>query len=136
MLLGAGVASLTPEPPPDTADTTAGRVLGRLTRAPEWHGLGTYLDLQLQNIDGQEASGRARLTEFLDDPEQRQLFDALQLGSGDELEIVVKLHRPAVYRDPGGLDYRRHFGRQGTYSPGNTPDPPLIPALHAGWPGP
>src|SRR5207247_11326518 len=66
----------------------------RLTKAPEWRGLGTYLDLELQQVDGQSYRGRARLNEFLDDPEQRRLFEGLGLGTGDRLEILVKLHRP------------------------------------------
>ena len=31
---------------------------------------------ELQTVDAQPYRGRARLTEFLDDPEQRALFDA------------------------------------------------------------
>jgi hypothetical protein len=96
-LLGAGVASLQSGPPAYIDDTTATRLTGRLTKAPEWRGVGTYLDLELQVIDAQSFHGKARLSEFLDDPEQRALFDALGLGSGDRLEIVVKLHRPGVY---------------------------------------
>src|SRR5262249_13304551 len=80
--------------------------------------------------------GRARLTEFLQDPEQRALFDALDLGSGDRLEIVVKLHRPAVYRNPGVFDYRRYLERQGIYWTGTIRNPRLITVVHRGWHGP
>jgi len=135
-LLGAGIASLAPVPPADPADATATRVTGWLTNAPAWRGVGTYLDLRLETIDAQPSRGRARLTEFLDDPEQRHLFDALNLGSGDRVEIVVKLHRPGVYRDPGVFDYRRHLERQGIYWTGTIRNPRLITVLDRGWHGP
>ena len=121
---------------PPVPEDSAVRIVGRLTKAPEWRGLGTYLDVELQSIDAQPYSGRARLTEFLDDPGQRALFDALELGSGDRLEIVVKLHRPAVYRDPGVFDYRRHLERQGIYWTGTIRNPRLITILDRGWHGP
>ena len=121
---------------PPVPEDSAVRVVGRLTKAPEWRGVGTYLDVELQTIDAQPYRGRARLTEFLDDPDQRALFDALELGSGDRLEIVVKLHRPAVYRDPGVFDYRRHLERQGIYWTGTIRNPRLITILDRGWHGP
>jgi len=135
VLLGAGVASLTPSPPPDRPDTAAARVQGRLTKSPEWRGPGVYLDLQVQYIDEQPVTGRARLTEFLDEPEQRAMFQALKLGSGDRLEVLVKLHRPVVYRDPGVFDYRRHLERQRVYWTGNIRNPRLITVLEHGWHG-
>jgi competence protein ComEC len=134
-LVGAADASMIPTVIPVPEDTAL-RVIGKLTKAPEWRGLGAYLDLELQSIDAQPYRGRARLTEFLDDPEQRDLFDALDPGSGDRLEIVVKLHRPAVYRDPGVFDYRRHLERQGIYWTGTIRNPRLITILDRGWHGP
>ncbi|MBI2150583.1 MAG: ComEC/Rec2 family competence protein, partial [Acidobacteria bacterium] len=71
-----------------------------------------------------------------DDPGQRRLFDALDLGSGDRLEILVKLHRPVVYRNPGVFDYRRHLERQGIYWTGTIRNPRLITVLERGWHGP
>src|SRR5215467_11633099 len=94
-LIGAADASLAPTILP-VPEETAVRVVGKLTKAPEWRGLGTYLDLELQTVDRLPYRGRARLTEFLNDSEQRELFDKLDLGSGDRVEIVVKLHRPVV----------------------------------------
>src|SRR5262245_6110989 len=135
-LFGAGIASLTPTPPRNPDDSTAARVTGSLIRAPEWRGLGVYLDLQVTAIDGQPLRGRLRLTEFLDDPEQRALFHALNLGSGDRLEIVVKLHRPVAYRDPGVFDYRRYLERPGIYWTGTIRNPRLITVLDRGWHGP
>src|SRR5438132_5501871 len=134
-LAGAGLAARQPAVLPDPGDTAV-RLVGRLTKAPEWRGLGVYLDVELQTVDGQRYPGRARLTEFLDDPDLRRLFDAFELGSGDRLEIVVKLHRPAVYRDPGVFDYRRHLERQGIYWTGTIRNPRLITILDRGWHGP
>ena len=134
-LAGAADASLAPSVPPVPADSAV-RVVGKLTKAPEWRGLGTYLDVELHTIDAQPYRGRARLTEFLDDPDQRELFNGLALGSGDRLEIVVKLHRPAVYQDPGVFDYRRYLERQGVYWTGTIRNPRLITILDRGWHGP
>jgi competence protein ComEC len=118
------------EPPlalPDPGDT-ATRVVGTLRRPPEWRGVGVYLDVQLPD-------GRARLTEFIEDPEQRVLFDALKLGSGDRIEILVKLHRPGMYFDPGVFDYRSYLERQGVYWTGTIRNPRLITVLSRGWHG-
>jgi len=133
-LIGAADASRVPTVPPVPQDAAV-RVVGKLLKAPEWHGLGTYLDVELQAVDTQPYRGRARLTEFLNDPDQRELFDKLDLGSGDRLEVVVKLHRPVVYRDPGVFDYRRHLERQGIYWTGTIRNPRLITILDRGWHG-
>jgi competence protein ComEC len=134
-LVGAGVASLQPSVPPHPGDTAV-RLTGTLERAPEWRGLGTYLDVRLQSVDAQAYRGRVRLTEFLDDPNLRGLFDALDLGCGDRVEIVVKLHRPVVYRNPGVFDFRRHLEREGIYWTGTIRNPRLITVLGRGWHGP
>src|SRR5262245_53852321 len=129
VLVGSGIASLAPALPASFDDTIAARVTGRLIKPPEWRGLGAYLDIQVEAIDTQPRHGRARLTEFLDDPEQRALFDSLDLGSGDRVEIVVKLHRPVVYRNPGVFDFRRYLERQGIYWTGTIRNPRLITVL-------
>src|ERR1051325_1546242 len=135
-LIGAAAgAASTPAIVPVQTDTAV-RVIGTLRKAPEWRGLGTYLDVELHSIDAQPYRGRARLTEFLDGPGQREAFDALDLGSGDRLEVVVKLHRPSVYRNPGVFDYRRHLERQGIYWTGTIRNPRLITILDRGWHGP
>ncbi len=133
-LVGAADVATIPTVAPVREDTAV-RIHGKLTKPPEWRGLGTYLDVQLQSIDAQRYRGRARLTEFLQDPEQRALFDAMHLGSGDLLEIVIKLHRPAVYRDPGVFDYQQYLERQGIYWTGTIRNPRLITVLHRGWHG-
>ena len=134
-LLGAGLRSAVPTVPPDPG-TDAVRLLGTVTRAPEWRGLGVYLDVQVLRIDEKPYRGRARLTEFLDNPEQLQLFNTLDLGSGDQLEIVVALRRPSTYRDPGVFDFRQHLEREGIYWTGTIRNPRLITVLSRGWHGP
>jgi competence protein ComEC len=135
VLIGSSVAAMQPAVPPDPGDTAV-RLIGRLRKAPEWHGLGTYLDVQLQTLDSQQYRGRARLTEFLDDPGTRRIFDALDLGSGDRLEIVVRLRRPTIYRNPGVFDFRSHLEREGVFWTGTIRNPRLITVLDRGWHGP
>jgi competence protein ComEC len=133
-LLGSGLRSLEPPVPAIYTDAPV-RLVGVLTKPPEWRGLGAYLDVRVQSVDAQPSYGRARLTEFLDNPDLRQLFDELQLGSGDRLEIVLKLHRPVVYRNPGVFDFRHHLERQQIYWTGNVRNPRLITILERGSPG-
>jgi ComEC/Rec2-related protein len=87
-------------------------------------------------VDGRQYRGRARLTEFLDNPDQLQLFNTLDIGTGDELEIVVALRRPSTYRDPGVFDFRKHLEREGIYWTGTVRNPRLITVLSRGWHGP
>jgi competence protein ComEC len=134
-LLGCGVASLQSTVPRDPGETAV-RLIGTLRKAPEWHGLGIYLDVQLETVDGQAYRGRARLTEFLQDRDTRQLFDQLDLGSGDRVQIVVKLRRPSVYRNPGVFDFRHYLEREGVYWTGTIRSPRLITVLSRGWHGP
>ena len=133
-LLGAGLRAAEPIVPPDPGDVAA-RIGARLVNAPEWRGLGVYLDVELLTVDARPYTGRARLTEFLDDPEQLAMFNALDLGTGDRVEILAKLHRPPVYRDPGVFDYRKYLERQRVYWTGNIRNPRLITVQSRGWHG-
>jgi len=130
-LTGAGLAARQDAGPADLGPEPV-RLIGRVLRPPERRGLGVYLDIQLQSVDARPVHGRVRLTEFLEDPELRDLFNALDLGTGDQVEIVVKLHRPAVYRNPGVFDYRRYLARQGVYWTGTIRNPRLITVLKRG----
>src|SRR5262245_61573578 len=49
-LLGAGVRSRETVVLPDPGEMPV-RLVGRLTKAPEWRGLGVYLDVELQTVD-------------------------------------------------------------------------------------
>ena len=133
-LVGAGLRDAIPTVPPDPG-TEAVRLVGTVARAPEWRGLGVYLDVQVLSVDGRPYRGRARLTEFLDNPEGLQLFNTLDIGSGDQLEIVVALRRPSTYRDPGVFDFRKHLEREGIYWTGTIRNPRLITVLGRGWHG-
>lgn len=131
-LLGAWLPSLEPEVPPDPP-AEAARLTATLLRPPEWRGLGVYLDVQVLTLDGRPYRGRARLSEFLDDADVRRIFDALDLRRGDTLEILVRLQRPAVYRNPGVFDFRRYLERQGVYWTGTIRNPRLIAVQSRGW---
>src|SRR5262249_23451265 len=120
--------------PPDPGDV-ASRVVGRLLKSPEWRGLGVYLDVELLSVDARTYTGRARLTEFLDDPGQLAMFNTLDLLTADQLQIPVNLHRPPVYRNPGVFDYRRYLERQRVYWTGNIRNPRLITVQARGWHG-
>jgi len=134
-LLGVWRKSVEPPVPPDPGDVAV-RLVGTLRKPPEWRGVGVYLDVELLAVDARPYWGLARLTEFLDDPKLREMFDALALGSGDRLEVLVKLHRPVVYRNPGVFDFRSHLERQHIYWTGTIRNPRLITVLKRGWHGP
>src|SRR5688572_2432789 len=133
-LLGAGLRSLEQPVPPLPPGNEASRVVGRLLHRPDWRGLGVYLDLGVESVDDVPYRGRARLTEFLDDPELTALFNELDLASGDRVEIVVRLRRPMNYRNPGVFDFRRYLERQGIYWTGTIRNPRLITVLDRGAP--
>jgi len=134
-LIGAGLRSAVPSAPPYPG-VDAVRLVGKVTRAPEWKGVGVYLDVDILSVDGKPYRGRTRLSEFLDDSERLQIFNSLDLGSGDLVEILVALRRPSSYRDPGVFDFRRHLEREGIYWTGTIRNPRLITVLRRGWHGP
>ena len=133
-LLGAGLRSLEEPVPPLPPGNEASRIVGRLLHRPDWRGLGVYLDVALDSIDGVPYRGRARLTEFLEDPALTELFNALELATGDRLEIVVRLRRPAIYRNPGVFNFQRFLERQGTFWTGTIRNPRLITVRERGHP--
>jgi len=134
-LIGTLRRDAVPPVPPDPAPEAV-RVAGLVEGAPEWRGIGITLDLKVIGIDGRPSDGRARLTEFLDNADLLELFNALDLGRGDRVEILVALRRPAVYRDPGVFDYRHYLERQGIYWTGTIRNPRLITIQSRGWHGP
>src|SRR5262245_51783914 len=76
-LIGAGLRSLEKPVPVLPPDSEASRVVGRLSHRPDWRGIGVYMDLAIDSVDGSPLRGRARLTEFLEDPELIALFNEL-----------------------------------------------------------
>ena len=131
-LVGAGLRSMEKPAPALPPGSEASRVVGKLLHRPDWRGIGVYLDLAIESIDGAPLRGRARLTEFLEDPELIGLFKALDLGTGDRLEIIVRLRRPASYRDPGVFDFQRYLERQGIFWTGTIRNPRLISVVERG----
>ena len=131
-LLGAGLRSRENPIPALPAGAEASRVVCTLQHQPDWRGVGAYLDVAIESIDAHPIRGRARLTEFLEDPGLLELFNALDLHSGDRLEIVVRLRRPTSYRDPGVFDFREYLERQGIFWTGTIRNPRLITVLQRG----
>src|SRR5678815_6045934 len=135
-LLGAGLRSREQPVPSLPPGNEASRVIGRLLQRPDWRGLGVYLDIDVHSVDGIPYRGRARLTEFLEDPELIALFNTLELGSGDRVEIVVRLRRPINYRNPGVFNFQRYLERQGVFWTGTIRNPRFITVVergHAFW---
>jgi competence protein ComEC len=131
-LAGSGLRSLERRAPILPPDNEASRVVGELVNRPDWRGPGVYIDLNVNSVDGVPYHGRARLTEFLEDPELMDFFKALDLGTGDRVEIVVRLRQPASYRDPGVFDFQRYLERQGIFWTGTIRNPRLITLLQRG----
>src|SRR5436190_3145709 len=131
-LLGAGLRAVEHPVPPLPAGPEASRVVATVLQRPDWRGVGVYLEIEVEFIDGRSVRGRARLTEFLEQPELLDLFKTLDLHSGDRLEIIVRLRRPTNYRDPGVFDFRQYLERQGIFWTGTIRSPRLITILDRG----
>ena len=138
-LIGSGVRSTHDVRPPNILDDGFPiRVTAVLEGAPESRVPGTYLNVRLITVGEEPWSGRARLSYFPSDgdPALAALFSQLDLGSGDRIEVLVRLRRPGIYRNPGGFDYRRFLERRGIYWTGSIRSPRLIQVLDRGWHGP
>ncbi len=136
-LLGSGLrANKDVQPPVIPDDGYPARVVVRLGGPPEWREPGFYLDVQLISVGDRPISGRALISYFPGEPELDTLFRSFQLGSGDRLEILVRLRPPRVYRNPGVFNYRRHLERQDIYWTGSIRNPRLSQVLARGRHGP
>jgi competence protein ComEC len=111
------------------------RAVGVLERAPERRDSSYYLDIDLEAIGEEPWAGRARLAFFPETESGEDLFLGLDLGSGDRIEVLVRLRSPRVYRNPGVFDYRRYLQRQGIYWTGSIRSPRLIQVRDRGWHG-
>ena len=136
-LLGAGLRSdKDVEPPFILDDGYPVRTVVELEGPPEWLEPGYYLNVRVISIGDREISGRARLSYFPEESELDNLFRDLRLGSGDRLELLVRLRRPREYRNPGVFNYRRHLERQDIYWTGSIRSPRLVQVLARGTHGP
>lgn len=137
-LLGSGIRSHHDVRPPYIADDgLALRVVAVLDGPPEFRAPGYYFVARVLTVNGTPLQGRARLTYFPPsaDGELARLFEELVLGSGDRVDVLVRLRPPAVYRNPEGFDYRRYLQRRGIYWTGSIRNPRLIRVLSRGWHG-
>ena len=111
------------------------RVVATVDDAPEYRAPGYYLNVRVLSVGDAEWWGRARLSYFPADENLEQLFRQLDLGSGDRIEVLVRLRPPNSYRNPGAFGYRRYLERQGIYWTGSIRNPRLIQVLDRGWHG-
>ena len=132
-LLGAGLRSNKDvQPPVIHDDGYPARAVVRLEGPPEWREPGYYLNVRMISVGGRSIGGRARLSFFPGDAKLDRLFRDFGLGSGDRLEILVRLRPPRVYRNPGVFNYRQHLERQDIYWTGSIRNPRLIQVLARG----
>ncbi len=135
-LLGGILASRQEMRPPAIADDEyAVRVVATVEGAPEYRAPGYYLNARILSVGEAEWWGRARLSYFPADEELERLFRQLDLGSGDRIEVLVRLRPPNAYRNPGAFDYRSYLERQRIYWTGTIRNPRLIQVLDRGWHG-
>lgn len=115
-------------------DGLARRVILRLDAPPEAGADGVSIEARVLAADGAPVrEGRALLRWYPGDATTSAMFEALDLGRGDTLEVLVRLRRPNAYRDPGVFDYRRFLERQGIYWTGTLRSPRLVTVLGRGW---
>lgn len=132
-LIGAGLASRAERPPPDILDDGyPRRIVARLEGAPEARVPGYYMTVHIVSVDGRPWSGRARLSLFPAEDELDRMFRGLELGTGDQIQALVRLRRPSVYRNADGFDYRRFLARRSIYWTGAIRSPRLIRVVERG----
>ena len=122
-------------PPAIPDDGYPRRVVAQLERAPEYRAPGYYLNAQILSVGETEWWGRARLSFFPADEDLDRLFQQLDLGAGDRIEVLVRLRPPNSYRNPGAFNYRQYLERQGIYWTGSVRNPRLIEVRDRGWHG-
>jgi competence protein ComEC len=87
------------------------RLEGRLISNPTRTSYGWQFDIETERVESRSlvitADGRVRLRMMTSgDEESPALADALHLTYGDSIRVLVRLHRPRVYGNPGSFDFR------------------------------
>lgn len=108
------------------------RVVARIARAPEQTARGFTMRLDLESANGSPVSGGAMVDYFPETEDLRALFEEQRLGSGDHIEILVRLRPPSTFRNPEGFNYRRHLERRGVFWTGTLRNPRLVRVLDRG----
>jgi len=85
------------------AHELTGRISSPLDRDPGR----TAFELDLDRIDGREASGTVRVT---------VRDEALPAGYGDRVSLAGRLYPPRGFRNPGGFDYPAYLARHGVHA--------------------
>jgi competence protein ComEC len=88
------------------------RLEGRLVSEPLRTDYGQQFDVEVTRIESLQRShavtGKVRLRlNTPSDIESLSVAESLHLSYGDSIRTLVQLHRPRVYRNPGGFDFRR-----------------------------
>jgi competence protein ComEC len=88
------------------------RLEGRLVSEPLRTDYGQQFDVQVTRVESLRHShtvtGKVRLRlNAPPDIESLSVAESLHLSYGDSIRTLVLLHRPRVYRNPGGFDFRR-----------------------------
>jgi competence protein ComEC len=86
-----------------TVHELTGRISSPLDRDPGR----TAFELDLDRIDGREASGKVRVN---------VRDEALPAGYGDRVSLSGRLYPPRGYRNPGGFDYPAYLARHGVHA--------------------
>jgi competence protein ComEC len=132
-LTGSAVRSIADLPPPRLVDDGyAARVVARIVRGPDQRQGDFTMTLALETANGVAISGRAEVDYFPPGGELRTMFEELDLGTGDRIEILVRLGPPVAFRNPGGFDYRRFLERRGVFWTGALRNPRLLRVLDRG----
>ena len=112
------------------------RLSGVLRRPPEPAPGAGYLDLQCQalTLAGQQtaATGSVRLAVNLEDQTSRDELNALALGHGSTVSLLVRLQRAGGFKNPGSPDFDELLSIKGYDLEGVVKSPLLIEKVGSG----
>ena len=109
--------------------SAAVRMVGWLRRAPEHKPFGVFYELELESVETggvqRATSGGVRLAYYLR-PKNPPPESLPPLRYGDRVEVLLRLHRPLTYQNPGSFDWRAHLARRDIYLEGTLRNPLLL----------
>ncbi len=85
-----------------------GRLVSNPIRSPDGFQFGLNVDSLESRGRAYPLTGKVRLRlQTSDDPETLALAGSLRLQYGQRIRVLVRLHRPRIYQNPGSFDFRR-----------------------------